>query len=231
MIAASGTDVWSGLRFLGACVAGVAAVVIVIWLIARSRGTTASLAVRAAAALAGVWLGLAVIMIPVALWRLVTMQDIEVVPSPNDEWDAYCFADGSPALVCNGSLYTAMGVGVGPHLLIAAGTICSVLAAAAPILSIFVLCMSALRNSVFPSWIPRLFLACGTATLVFGTVAPVLSEMGNGLAAAQVLPDDAFVSYYFEVPWWPALVALACGAFAAIFRHGARLQRDTEGLV
>ena len=53
----------------------------------------------------------------------------------------------------------------------------------------------------------------------------------NGLAAAEVLPSEVPVTYLFTVPWWPALVALACAALAAIFRHGARLQRDTEGLV
>ena len=227
MISAGGTDMWSGLRFLAVCIAVIAAIVLVVWLIARSRGTTASLAVRAAMVTTGILLASAVIAIVVTVAGIFTTHDVEVSPSTSEDWSEFC----SAALACEGSTYLATDVNTGPRLLIAAGRLCTIAATAAPLFALFVLCRSALRNSVFPAWLPRLLVLCGVISLTLGSIAPILTEMGNGLAAAQVLPDEAFVSYYFVVPWWPALTALACAALAAIFRHGARLQHDTEGLV
>lgn len=234
MITASGTDIWSGLMFLAGSVATVTAIVLVVWLIARRHGTTASLAVRAAAAFAGVWLALAAIGVPFAIVRLVRAPALEVAASTGESWDAYCVADapnGASTLLCEGSRMLATGVTLGPRLLVEGGVLSTSIAMAAPALALFVLCRRALQNSVFPASIPRLLLVCGATTLVFGSLAPILAEMGNGLAAAEVLPSEVPVTYLFTVPWWPALVALACAALAAIFRHGARLQRDTEGLV
>lgn len=227
MVTSGGTDIWAGLVFLGIFVGVIAAVVLVVWLIARSHGTTASLAVRATATLAGIWLGLAAISVVVSIARLIGGADVDISDTGVD-WDQYC---GSGTVLCNGIEQLARGVSFGPRLLVELGGLSETLAIVAPALALFVLCRSALRNSVFPDWIPRLLLICGAVALLLGSAGPVLGVMGAGLAATEVLPADAYVFYSFTVPWWPALVALACAAFAAIFRHGSRLQRDTEGLV
>jgi hypothetical protein len=227
MVTAGGTDLWAGLVFLGAFAGVIATIVLVIWIIARSRGTTASLAVRATAALAGIWLALAAIGVPISIFRIINGAEVDITEAAGDG-DQYC---GSAALMCDGSEYLATGVSFGPRLLVELGGLGTTIAIAAPAFALFALCRSALRNSVFPAWVPRMLLVCGTITLLAGSVGPVLATMGAGLAAAEVLPSDAYVFYDFTVPWWPALVALACAAFAAILRHGARLQNDTEGLV
>ncbi|QYF97104.1 hypothetical protein [Microbacterium sp. PAMC21962] len=41
-------------------------------------------------------------------------------------------------------------------------------------------------------------------------------------------PDATFALY---IDFWPVWAALALGALAAVIRYGARLQRDTRGLV
>ncbi|RCK58640.1 hypothetical protein [Microbacterium sorbitolivorans] len=227
MITTAGTEIWTGLAALGVFIAVIAAVVVVVWLIARSHGTTASLSVRATGTFAGIWLGLSAIGVVISIARLATGADVDVADTGVD-WEPYC---GSGNVLCAGPERLAAGVSFGPRLLVELGTLSTTLAIAAPALALFLLCRSALRNSVFPERIPRLFLICGAVALLLGSAGPILGVMGAGLAAAEVLPADADVFYSFTVPWWPALVALACAAFAAIFRHGSRLQSDTEGLV
>jgi type VI protein secretion system component VasF len=65
----------------------------------------------------------------------------------------------------------------------------------------------------------------------------MLDGISKGAASAAALPPDgssaAFTDGGFSVtlPWWPVGAALALLALAAVFRYGAKLQRETEGLV
>ena len=99
----------------------------------------------------------------------------------------------------------------------------------------------ALDGSPFAPAVPRWFIIGGVLLLVAGGAEALLSEIGNVLAASEVYPIDTTSSASFTLgesphfqlifPWWPLLASLVCAALAAVFRHGARLQEDTEGLV
>jgi hypothetical protein len=69
---------------------------------------------------------------------------------------------------------------------------------------------------------------------VTGLGSDVLSSIGQTAILRDLLsPGDTGYPEFFYVQstLWPLGAALLLAALAAIFRHGARLQRDTEGLV
>lgn len=61
--------------------------------------------------------------------------------------------------------------------------------------------------------------------------AILFALLGAGIAAAVtgLLIASPYISV--DAPLWPLGIALALLALSVIFRQGARLQRDTEGLV
>jgi hypothetical protein len=73
---------------------------------------------------------------------------------------------------------------------------------------------------------PLLWIAAGSAVLA----------LIAALAAAEALPRSGaeLVSngvFSLTLPLWPIGAALALAALGVVFRHGAVLQRETEGLV
>jgi hypothetical protein len=93
--------------------------------------------------------------------------------------------------------------------------------------------------------------ALGWIVLVGWTLAEVLGQMGAASASADVFlyggatlppswgagqgPTDhgwpVPRGYSLSLPWEPLGAALAFALLAAVFRHGERLRRDTDGLV
>lgn len=70
--------------------------------------------------------------------------------------------------------------------------------------------------------------------LVLGIVHDLLLPIAQTLAAHAALGEDDPSGppvFQLSVQFWPFAAALVLAALGAVFRHGARLQRETEGLV
>lgn len=240
-----GTDLWSGLGFLSIGIVVIAAVAILVWVVARKRGLI-GIPLRATLAIAQIWLFLTVVAVPFAIYNTLLARELSVTVREPKMWpiDFPSTPDVLPAVLYGSfgdSTMTIVGASLGPRIALAAAQIAQIAVMAAPAVMLSVAMKHALAGSPFAAPVPRWFLIGGVAMLLAGSAAPILSEIGNALTASEVYPIDTSSSENFvladsaqlqlTLPWWPLLAALVCAALAAIFRHGARLQEDTEGLV
>ena len=129
-------------------------------------------------------------------------------------------------------------LGVGTRTLLAIGEILGLVLAAAPAVLLLVVCAQALRGVPFSRTVGRWLIITAVVVLVAGLGAELVTSAGRALAAAEVLPppeSGAAVTttgiYRLTVPLWPIGAACALAALGAVFRRGAVLQRETEGLV
>jgi hypothetical protein len=95
-----------------------------------------------------------------------------------------------------------------------------------------------MKGTPFSRAVGRWMLITAVVVLIAGVGGDLATDIGRELAAAAVLPppdSGAAVTTKgyprIDVSLWPIGAALALGALGAVFRHGAVLQRETEGLV
>jgi len=221
-------------------VAGIAA--LIVW-IGRRRSPT--LVIDWTLALSAVVTLLALVAIPVAVVRTLTAPELAIeLPIRLDTADLPCTesaASRSPELICayaTSAHATIAGLSVGTRLVIALGLVLAGIMMALPAAAVAVLCFESLRGRPFHRTIVRTFLVSAVIVLVAGIGGDLTTAIGQGMAAGEVLPPDAeerhaLVSggYQLTVPLWPIGATLALAALAAVFRYGARLQRDTDLLV
>lgn len=127
---------------------------------------------------------------------------------------------------------------VGTRTVLALGEILGLVLAATPAVLLLVVCAQALKGAPFSRVVGRWLLISALLVLVAGLGAELVTSAGRALAAAEVLPppdSGAAVTttgiYRLTVPLWPVVAACALGALGVVFRRGAVLQRETEGLV
>jgi hypothetical protein len=187
--------------------------------------------------LAGIAVGIGVIILVTGGYRTYVLAfaagetPIELLTQaevPHDD-------DGSPVLVSaefTNADVLASGLTDGTRALLAIGsglgTLTGVVIAAA--IAILFILLSRGRPFARPLY---LFSLIAGATLTLGTMlAQFIAGFGQMGAATELNPgaDDVFV-VGFEFDPTPWLVGFAVMALAFVFRAGARLQRDTEGLV
>lgn len=110
---------------------------------------------------------------------------------------------------------------------------------------------SRLRRGVpFAPLLSRFATATAVIVALGGIVAQVSGDIAGTAAAAELLrwtggqypdiasfPDSDLATWMprpgstVTFPFWPLAAGLGLAALAAVFRHGGRLQHDTEGLV
>ena len=157
----------------------------------------------------------------------ITLLTSSEIPSPSH--------DGAPQLV-HGVFTTAdvvaSGLSGGTRALLATGTGLGFLTTAVVLGGVAYLIAALSRGKPFARPLPVLALIAG-ATLAIGTLlAQGLTVLGQMSAADELNPvsDDVFI---VGGDFNPTLifVGIVVMALAFVFRAGARLQRDTEGLV
>ena len=112
-----------------------------------------------------------------------------------------------------------------------------------------VICIQLLRGAPFQRIVVRALNLSAAIVIIGGLGSQLLLGFGGAAASTQVLTVDAwqadravvgigqdflgwpYPDAEFRVDFWPIFVGLALLALAAVFHAGARLQRDTEGLV
>ena len=144
-------------------------------------------------------------------------------------------SDSVPVLVSAGFTQAdlvASGLSDGTRVLLAVGQGLGVLTGAVVCFAIAYLFFSLSRGRPFARPLYVLTIAAG-ATLTFGTMlSQFIAGFGRMNAATELNPgaSDVFVvGFEFDPTLW--LVGFAVMALAFVFRAGARLQRDTAGLV
>lgn len=139
-------------------------------------------------------------------------------------------ADGpGPVAYCQGAIEN---IPLMPRFVLFAGALLVLLAAAAIAWSIYTAALLASMRDPFHPSVPRTFRLASIVVVVGAVVGDLLRTIGMTLAARSLdWGPDLAVPFFFEFPLWPFAVALGLFALSAIFRYGAQLQRETEGLV
>ncbi|WBU37566.1 hypothetical protein [Homoserinibacter sp. YIM 151385] len=130
---------------------------------------------------------------------------------------------------------SAAALADGDRALLVTGTLIEVAAGAVITFAVLVLLVRLAGGQPFHRSLFRSGVAAGFAMLVGGMLGTGIRGLGQ-MSAAQALNGGVAggagpfqVAFAFEPgPWWLAFVVLA---LAMVFRIGARLQRETEGLV
>lgn len=140
------------------------------------------------------------------------------------------------------------GASSGARWLWASGQTLAILVPAAVAALIAIACFQLLRGRAFAPVVYRTAMVTALVVLVAGMGAQALSEFGASLISAEVLdisgatvtgaPEGWDVmallpqsAMHMTIPLWPLGAAAGFAALGAILKAGARLQRDTEGLV
>ncbi|MCB1273770.1 MAG: hypothetical protein KDB25_05175 [Leucobacter sp.] len=115
-------------------------------------------------------------------------------------------------------------------------------------------CRQLRAGSAFAPAVAKATMATAVVVTVGGFAAQVLGDIAGSMAAAEVLQwhgatwggndalealgiEDPLSAWWpkpgmrIELPFWPIAAGLGFAALAAIFRYGAKLQHDQEGLI
>ncbi|MFE6735228.1 hypothetical protein [Microbacterium sp. NPDC057650] len=216
----------------------IGAIVLIVTVWGRRRGDT-MVAVKATLILARLWLimwSLGAILTVVRAFSadFIELQDpvlmsIDQLPTGGAACEAPSAPPSGPVYLCDNTVY---GASLGVHMALMAGTLFVAAAALAIGWAIAVAATQAIGGEPFHPTVARTFGVSGLIVLGAGLIGSILQQLAMNLAVQQ-LPggSDEGVPFYLSLEYWPLLVSLGCFAMAAIFRHGARLQRETEGLV
>lgn len=237
-------DLAGALLWIGCYLLVIAAVTgLTVW-VARRRGST-TIVLDATQAVARVSIALAAIGAIATAWRWSTQGEITITSLPiTIDWPTPLPLEPTgtgPELVgayIHSATATASGLSAAPRILLASADLLSIVLFATPAVVIAVLCRQALRGMPFARTTSRWMFGSAIVVLVAGTFIAVLGGIGRTLAAGELLPGidsgAPVVSqglFQLTVPLWPMAAALALATLGVVFRHGGRLQRETEGLV
>ena len=224
-----------------AVVAAIAGVTV--W-IARRRGST-TIALDATVAIAQVWLAVLALGAVFATWQWLFEGErwIDRMPVTLDWPDplpAGAGEGGAQLLWANipDASATVAGLGIGIRLVFVVATLLSLAVLATPAALMLVIGRQMLRGTPFTRRVSSWLFASAIVVLVAGVAVEIIEAIGRTLVARAVLPgwDSGAAAttqglFSLTVPLWPFAAALALAALGAVFRHGAALQRETEGLV
>ncbi|HWI31408.1 MAG TPA: hypothetical protein VNT50_07940 [Microbacterium sp.] len=200
-------------------------------------------------AVARMWLAVTAIGVIVTVWKWLSGGDTWIPALPvSIAWpETLPCEQGIPAEATKTSLVcahvatadaTIAMLSVSTRVVLALGELLGLVLAATPAVVVVVVCAQALRGAPFGRTVSRWLIIAAVVVLVAGLGAELVTSAGRALAAAEVLPpvaSDAAVTttgiFRLTVPLWPIGAACALGALGVVFRRGAVLQRETEGLV
>ncbi len=244
----SGTDLPAVLLSTGIGVAIIGALVgLLVWDARRRKSPSVLLDVIAA--MARIWVAIVLVGAVFLIVRGVSSATYDIAAMPIETvWPTNLPCQtgdyeptGATELYCAGTdsaRATVGGLDGGLRALLSAGDVLSLLVIGVPGLVIAVLSQRAIDGPAFAARTSRWLLISAIIVLVAGTLGALFTDVGSTLVAQQVLPapgTDAAVAagrtFSIVPPAWPLGVALGMGALSVIFRQGARLQRETEGLV
>lgn len=246
MLSIDSEDLLSGLIPLGAFLVALFVIVgLAIWW-ARRRGSD-TLPLTATRSLAGIVIGLSLFGLVLGGINQFVAQSTRLNDSMrtwvDDHLDSLSspmcridgsFAEGSPS--DDGTISYCKGVinylPFTPRLALFLAMLLTFIATIAIAWSIYSAALLAAQREPFHPAVHRTFALSALVTLGAGILADVATTIGMTLAArALEWSPGVTAPFEFRLQIWPFAVAVGLFALSAIFRHGTRLQKDTEGLV
>lgn len=217
-----------------------AALGLLVWDARRRR--VASVVLDVTGAVARVWVALVslgaiagVVALLVSPTTTITGLPVSVewpLPLPCQEPGSDTFDE--PTLYCAWIVTANADIGAlsaGVKAILLVGSVCAWVVAAIPGVVVARLCRLAAAGRPFARDASRWLMISAVSVLAAGIASDVLLTAGRYLAALEALGDTAPSGFAMTLPVWPIGAALALAALAVIFRHGARIQRETDLLV
>lgn len=243
---------WSDLG--GALIAGLVWIVIISLILAAlvwdaRRRKVSSVVLDVTGAVARVWVAIAAIGMVAGFVGLFVSPTTSLSDLPvHVEWPTSLPCDSSgDAGAAADTLYCARVTSAEGEVtdlaadlksLLFAGGLLTYVVWATPGVLVAVLCGLAGTGTPFARRAHRWLFGSAIVILVAGMLSEVILAIAAFLIAGTVLPSPASgasatasPTFGMVVPVWPIGAALALSALGVVFRHGFRLQRDTEGLV
>lgn len=243
-----------------AAVVVVAAITAVLFVFARPTGRTddrdASAVVRVTFWVAVIWAGISVIGGVVVTLSILIQSDVTITVPVVPFWPELpkgTELDMGTADMVGGGFTSAdlvvTGLSTGARVLWAVSQALWWMLPAAIAALIAVACRQLLAGRPFAPVVARAASVTAVAVALGGVAASVLGDIAGSMAAYETLTfhsgsyrevagiEDAFAAWVpsptlsVTLPFWPIAAGLAFAALAAIFRYGAKLQRETELLV
>jgi hypothetical protein len=244
------------LLLAGAAVAMLALAVVMIVRIRRGKAGPATV-LRVTRFLAIAYAGLAVLGTLFGVFQSLLTETVQLSMPVREFWPELRptveILDGPTASVLYGGFQRAevavSGLDLPARLLLAGGHLLQGVTMTIIAVAVAVLCTRLLAGSPFRPVLSRSVMVAAVAVAAGGILWQLCFQLAGVLASAQVLTvtawtaDEAVMadpgtdigwpepSFGFTLEFWPLMLGLALAALAAAFRHGERLQRDTEGLV
>ena len=241
MIFVGANNIGQAITFLA--LAAVVVLAIAYWVVRRGRkrgSTTIALdtVLTLSAWITGVGLLLAIVRFGAALVEdsvLLTTSQVHL-DTPEKFLDPHAALAGSggvrlDAIYSDATRVSLSNVALGARAMLATGQFLTALAIIAPFALVAVICFETIRGRTFGRTVIRSLWTTAGVILVAGVAGSALAPFGEYLALKDIDPAYAPQSIQTGVSLIAIGGALLCAAFAAVFQHGARLQRDTEGLV
>ncbi|MGM1017833.1 MAG: hypothetical protein ACQEW8_09880 [Actinomycetota bacterium] len=233
-------DLGGALLWIGAALLGLALVTVLIVRESRRTGRRHMLAIDTAWSLSLIWLlfcGLGIVFTAISNFSNPTVSlDLDVfvewpaaLPCAEEDWPE------TTQLVCasmDSTNATVSGIGAGVRTLLFVSQVLGFILIATPAALIAVVSARARQGKPFDRIVIRALFVSAVAIVVTGIGGDVLGQVGRTLVAREVIdPEYLSPAFTFELQLWPLPAAVALAVLAAVFRRGAALQRETEGLV
>jgi len=130
--------------------------------------------------------------------------------------------------------FTAEDLSLGASLLYYAPRVLTPLAQGVVALAAFVLAGSVRRGQPFAGPVIRGIATSAITVALVGSANQILASFGVSLARWELLSDTPLHGGYIAQPafdWTPVVIGLTLGIIAGVFRAGAKLEHDSDGLV
>ena len=130
--------------------------------------------------------------------------------------------------------FTTQDLSLGASLLYYSPRVLTPLAHGIVALTIMVLAGNVRSAQPFAGPVIRGMTISAMTIAIIGSANQLLASFGTSLARWELLSDTPLLAGWLPAPafdWTPVFVGFTLGIIASVFRAGASLQRETEGLV
>ena len=240
MISVGTSDLASGLSQILLALVVLALIASIVGARSKKSGRP-SAALDVAASVSFGWIVLCVAGLLFVGWQTFFSHTVGVegnIALVNAYWEMDPDSATLPALTrahSTGARIEIAGLPVGIRLLLFATQLLNLALAAVPAVVIRVIAVRAADGDPFAPRVAKTLWFASIFVLAAGIVRDLIDPIGQTLAVQSVWQEGSPLSegsyYALTLQICPFAAALVLAALAAVFRHGYRLQKETEGLV
>lgn len=240
MFSVGTSDLASGLSQVLLALVVLGFIASVVGIRAKKSGST-SAALDVAASVSFGWVVLCVLGALFVGWQTLLSSTVTIqgdIGLANAFWERDATADALPALVRAYPTAASIdidGLPLGIRMLLFTTGLLNLALVAVPAVVIRVIAVRAAAGDPFAPRVAKTLWGASIFVMIAGVIRDLLDPIGQALAAQAVWTEGGPLAegpfFQLTVQIWPFAAALVLAALAAVFRHGHRLQRETEGLI